>query len=142
MIDSRWNRCNSVGCGRGKVLPKAAPSRVLDLSVSQDADSLFQSGLTGTTKSAGWLSQTRFLPRRCRRRQASRDGCEEVVGEERKFVAVVEVCLRATGASSNENGRALITEKLRGRSAPERMRQQVSQISHDQAAAAMLRLRQ
>jgi hypothetical protein len=45
------------------------------------------------------------------------------------------------GASSNENGRALITEKLRGRRAPERMRQQVSQIAHDQAAAEKLQRR-
>jgi hypothetical protein len=101
MVNSRWNRCSSVGCWGGKVLPKSEPPRLLDLSVSQDADSLFQSGLTSTTRWAGWFSQTRFLPRRCRRRWASRDG-----GEEEEEVVVVkresswrrfEVCLLATG---------------------------------------------
>jgi hypothetical protein len=87
------------------------PSRMLDLSVSQDPDCLIQSGLMTTTVSAGWLSQTRFLPRRCRRRWATRDGREEV-GEERKFVAEGEVCFLGDGASSNENGRALITGEI------------------------------
>lgn len=55
------------GLLRRKGSSEIRASRVLDLSVSQVADFLFQSRLTGTTKSAELLSQTRFLPRRCRR---------------------------------------------------------------------------
>lgn len=69
------------------------PSRMLDLGVSQVPGSLIQSGLITTTVSAGWLSQTRFLPRRCRRRWTSRDGREEVVRKESSWRRVRFACL-------------------------------------------------
>lgn len=43
------------------------PSRVLELSVSQDPDSFVQCGRLSATVSAVWLSQTRFPPGGCRR---------------------------------------------------------------------------